>query len=178
MEIDEKERRAFLKDEYLFLQAQYEDFDKRSITIKGWITSGSIIGLVLSIEKTHQNSIYIPFLMIIISIMVWYIETTWKLFQYALSDRIRIIEAYFRDDQEIIIKNPAPFQIYNFWFRSYLNDEPIYEYEKNRLERSRNRPRSHNRRLLETAFQRFVHLPYSVIIILSFCTLVIRGSSY
>lgn len=174
MEIDDKERRGFLKDEYLFLQGQYEDFDRRSITIKGWITSGSIVGLALSIDKTYLVSIYVPVAMIIISLMIWYLEATWKLFQYALADRIRIIEAYFRNDQDIIVKNPDPFQIYNYWFRSYSNDEPIYEYERKRKNISWNRPRSRTRRLMATAFQRFVHLPYSVIVFLSLCALTIR----
>jgi hypothetical protein len=171
MELDDKERRVFLKDEYLFLQAQYEDFDRRSITIKGWITSGSIVGLALSVDNTLKASVFVPLAIIVISMMVWYLEATWKLFQYGLADRIRIIEAHFRSDQEIIVKNPDPFQIYNFWFRSYARDEPVYEYEKNQKRTSWNRPRSRKRRFMATAFQRFVHLPYSVIIFLALCAL-------
>ena len=74
---------------------------------------------------------FIPVAMTVISIMFWYLEAKWKLFQYALSDRIRVIEAYFRDDPDILVREPVPFQIYSFWFRSYHRDEPIYEYERN-----------------------------------------------
>ncbi len=176
MEIEDKERRSFLKDEYLFLQAQYEDFDRRSITIKGWVTSGSIVGLALSIDKAYLASAYVPVAMTIISLTVWYLEATWKLFQYALTDRIRIIEAYFRNDPDILVKCPDPFQIYDFWFRSYFQDEPIYEYERSRKFNYLNRPRNRGARLRSAAFQRFVHLPYSVIIVLSICALAIRIS--
>ena len=174
MEMDDKERRGYLKDEYLFLQGQYEDFDRRSITIKSWITSGSIAGLALSVDRSYSVSVYVPSTMIIISLMIWYLESNWKLFQYALADRIRIIEAHFRNDQEILVKNPDPFQVYNFWFRSYSRDEPIYEYEKNRKFGFWNRPRSRLRRLVSIAVQRFVNLPYSIIIFLSLCALAIR----
>lgn len=167
MNMDSKEQRSFLRDEYLFLQGQYEDFDRRSMVIKGWIISGSIAGLALSIDKTYSVSIFVPIAMMIIAAMVWYLEAKWKLFQYALSDRIRIIEAYFRGDNDVLVKDPVPFQIYYFWFRSYSGDEPIYGYE-------RNRPRSRTRRLLEAGLQQFVHLPYSVIIFLSLCALVTR----
>lgn len=83
----------------------------------------------------------------------------WKMFQYSIIDRIRIIEAHFRNDQEILIKNPAPLQIYNWWFRSFSKDEPIYSYEKHR-------PRSKLIRLWAAGKQTFVHLPYSLIILI------------
>ncbi|MCD2173009.1 hypothetical protein [Rhizobium sp. C4] len=174
MEIDDKERRAFLKDEYLFLQGQYEDFDRRSITIKGWMASGSFLGLVFSLKEAGLVYLYIHASLIIVSLMVWYLEAKWKLFQYALADRIRVIEAYFRGDQDIFIKNPDPFQIYNSWFRSYAQDEPIYEYERNRRDRSENRPRNPMRRLIRVALQTFVHLPYSIIVILSLLGLALH----
>ena len=34
----------------------------------------------------------------VIALVFWYLEAKWKLFQHALADRIRVIEAYFRDD--------------------------------------------------------------------------------
>jgi hypothetical protein len=33
--------RGYLKDEYLLLQDQYEDFDRRTLTIKSWIGTGA-----------------------------------------------------------------------------------------------------------------------------------------
>lgn len=34
---------AFLKEEYFFLQKTYEDFDSKSISIKTWSVSGSLV---------------------------------------------------------------------------------------------------------------------------------------
>lgn len=151
-----------LRDEYLLLQNQYEDFDKRSITIKGWITSGAIAALALGITSDKPNAPAIPLITSAIVGFVWYLEAHWKLFQYALSDRIRILEAYFRQDKDILEKDPDPFQIYHWWFKSYSQDEPIYEYE-----RSHGRPRGRRKRLAKVAFQRFVFIPYLPIIVLA-----------
>ncbi|MCZ8119214.1 MAG: hypothetical protein O9295_14425 [Microcystis sp. LE18-22.4A] len=151
-------KNSFLKDEYFKLQDQYEDYDRRALQIKGWISAGSIAGFAIEINSKTYNS---PTLLIIatISLCFWYLESMWKMFQYSIIDRIRIIEAHFRNDQEILIKNPAPLQIYNWWFRSFSKDEPIYSYEKHR-------PRSKLIRLWAAGKQTFVHLPYSLIILI------------
>ena len=90
------------------------------------------------------------------------------MFQYALSDRIRIIEAYFRNDPEILVKEPFPFQIYHWWFLSYVIDEPIFEYEK------KSRPQSHYTRLWKAMKQRFVLIPYVPIILI--CLILVARS--
>lgn len=101
----------------------------------------------------------------IVVIIVWYLEAYWKLFQYALADRIRVIEAYFRGDPDVLVKDPDPFQIYNWWFRSCARDEPIYAYEKT-LPYPRRRPRTRLVRLKQAMFQLFVCLPYFPIIVI------------
>lgn len=156
-------KEAMLKDEYLFLQSQYEDFDRRSLSIKGWVSGGAIAALALSFSSSHSLTIFIPFFIAVVVVTVWYLEAHWKLFQYALSDRIRIIEAYFRGDESILHKDPVPFQIYHWWFKSYVHDEPIYGYETHR-------PRNRTARLKSAAFQRFVLLPYAPIFILCLVT--------
>jgi hypothetical protein len=166
LDIDDKERRSLLKDEYLFLQSQYEDFDRRSLTIKGCISTGTIAAIAIAFNSSYRHAYIVPIMVALISAVFWYLEAYWKLFQYALADRIGIIEAYFRDDQYILVRNPAPFQIYDWWFRSY-NDEPIYEYEKTNNSGWPARPASHALRLRRAALQRFVYLPYMVIIGLS-----------
>jgi len=173
MDIDEKERRALLKDEYLFLQNQYEDFDRRSLTIKGWISTGAIAALAIAFNSSYKHVYIVPILVAVIAAVFWYLEAYWKLFQYALADRIRIIEAYFRDDKDILVKNPAPFQIYNWWFRAYANDEPIFEYEKRTHDDWISRPTNHAVRLKRAALQRFVYLPYAAIIGLSVLTFIV-----
>ena len=80
MEMVEDQRRQFLKDEYLLLQNQYEDFDKRSLTIKGWIASGAIAALALSFSNGYRATIAIPVFVAIIAGMFWYLEAKWKLF--------------------------------------------------------------------------------------------------
>lgn len=157
---------SFLKDEYILLQNQYEDFDKRSLTIKGWIASGSVAALSISLGQNIKTPELVPVFVIIISLVFWYLETKWKMFQYALSYRIRIIEAHFRNDPDVIVKSPAPFQIYHSWFESYAGDLPLYAYEK--------RPRSSLRRHWEVARQPFVALLYITIIIISLVTLLLR----
>ena len=159
MEMDE--RRAFLKDEYLFLQNQYEDFDRRSLTIKGWLSTGAIAAIALSFNSSYKDVYVVPILVASIAAVFWYLEAYWKLFQYALADRIRVIEAYFRSDTDVLVKNPEPFQVYEWWFRSYSKNEPIYENEKP------HRPKDHGTRLRKVLLARFVFLPYAVIIALS-----------
>lgn len=172
MELDEKEQRGFLKDEYLLLQNQYEDYDRRSLTIKGWVGSGAATALALAFNSSYKSALLIPIFVIVIAAVFWYLEAYWKVFQYALADRIRVIEAYFRNDTDILIRNPAPFQAYNFWFRSFAHDEPIYEYEK------AGRSTSLQHRLREAAFQPFVRVLYVWIIILSLLSLAVLFTAH
>jgi len=103
----------------------------------------------------------------VIALVFWYLEAKWKLFQYALADRIRVIEAYFRNDPNKPEDSPVPFQVYNAWYRSYAKDEPIYEYEKTF------RPRSQFARLWAAAMQPFVNALYVAIILLSIISFVL-----
>jgi hypothetical protein len=169
-ELSEEQRRGYLKEEYFFLQAQYEDYDRRSLTIKGWASTGAVAALALSFNFEHKaGGLLVPIVIGTIIAVVWYLEIYWKMFQYALADRIRIIEAYFRNDDDILSKNPAPLQIYHSWFESYSADRPIYEYEK------KFRPQPHSTRFRRVAFQRFVYLPYLPILI--FCALALVTSA-
>ena len=84
------------EDEYILLQSQYENYDNRSITIKGWVASGATVAIALGFSTTHKFSYLIPVAVGIIVVSIWYLETYWKLFQYALRPRIQVIEAHFR----------------------------------------------------------------------------------
>ncbi|WP_447884678.1 hypothetical protein [Serratia fonticola] len=156
----------FLKDEYLKLQDQYEDYDRRALTIKGWISAASVAGFALGIDSGKNINVSTLIAIALIALCFWYLESTWKLFQYAIRDRIRIIEAHFRKDERILFKNPLPLQIYHWWFKSYSQDLPIYHHE------SGYRPSSKRKRLLKAACQPFVHLPYSLIILICLCFLI------
>lgn len=159
MEINEAERRAFLKDEYLLLQGQYEDFDRRSITIKGWVATASTVGFGTALAQDQQVfSICILVIVAILSAIIWYLESHWKFFQYAFQARIIEIEAYFCDEFDcsnakyICTNPPKPFQVYASWKNSYkLNNNS------------------------SVSFQKFVQLPYSVIICISVFLIVISN---
>jgi hypothetical protein len=167
LEIDPKERMNLMKEEYFFLQGQYEDYDRRSLVIKGWVSAGATAALALSFSATQSYAYCIPFLIAIVSGVFWYLEAYWKLFQYALSDRIRIIEADFRNDPDILIKDTPPLQVYNWWYRTHSDDRPIFPYE------TTYRPKTVRTRLREAALQRFVCLPYLAFIGLSALSLII-----
>jgi hypothetical protein len=174
MEITEDQRRNYLRDEYLFLQSQYEDYDKRSLLIKGWVSSGAIAALALSMNVSRDAALFVTVIVVVVVSVTWYLESYWKVFQYAFADRIQIIEAYFRGDSDVLIKNPHPFQIYHWWYESYSNDAPIFGHEKSRD----TRPRKLSTRLRQAALHRFVYLPYLPILVLSaasFAFLLLRN---
>src|SRR6516225_840362 len=100
MALIDLELRGFLKDEYLLLQDQYEDFDRRTLTIKGWIATGAVAALAISFGSSNKYSYLIPILVALLAAVFWYLEGYWRLFQEAIGDRIRVIEAYFRADRE------------------------------------------------------------------------------
>jgi hypothetical protein len=94
----------------------------------------------------------------------WWHEANWKVFQYGFRDRIRIIEAYFRQEPDRIDPSPpVPFQIYASWFRSFTRDEPILGWER----AQKVRPRSLDARFWAAAWQPFVCGLYVTIVGLS-----------
>ena len=109
------EDRAFLKDEYLKLQDQYEDFDRRSLTIKGWVSAGAAIAFASGFKASEPFSVAAWLAIAAIALSFWYLEARWKQFQYALAGRITTLEAYFRGEST----EPAPLQMYKAWFASY-----------------------------------------------------------
>ena len=163
---------TFLKEEYFKLQDQYEDYDRRALQIKGWIGAGALAGLALGLDSDTSANGMTWLVIASVSLCFWYLEAVWKLFQYSISDRIRVIEAHFRNDDDVIIKNPDPLQIYNWWFRSYSRDEPIYPYEESF------RPQTKVRRLLSAGMQPFVQLPYSLIIVICGLLFILQKASY
>ena len=167
MELSDKDRQNFLKDEYILLQNQYEDFDRRSLTIKGWVASGAIAALAISFSTSYRLVGIVPVFVAVIATVFWYLEAKWKLFQYALADRIRVIEAYFRDDPQNPVESPAPFQVYHSWFETYVHDLPLYDYER------AYRPSTKSKRLWRAAKQPFVAALYAVIVTLSMISVVL-----
>ena len=158
IKLTDGERLSFLKDEYLLLQNQYEDFDRRSLTIKGWVASGAGAALAISFNTTYRLAVCLPLFVALMAVVFWYLEAKWKVFQYSLADRIRTIEAFFRDDPDKPDSNPAPFQIYHAWYKSYAEDKPLFPYEKD------HRPRTLARRLKNAALHPYVSALYIVVL--------------
>jgi hypothetical protein len=111
----DQQDRGFLKDEYLKLQDQYEDFDRRSLTIKGWVSAGAAIAIVTGLKADGRFAIPQWIAIASFALTFWYLEARWKQFQYALAGRIRELERYFRDGTP----EPKPLQIYQNWFDHY-----------------------------------------------------------
>ena len=153
-------KRDYLKEEYLKLQDQYEDYDRRALQIKGWIGAGALAGIAIGFDQQKSGSGLIWILIAVLSGCFWYLEAKWKVFQYAIADRIRIIEAYFRGENDLLINKLEPLQIYHWWFKSYKEDTPIYEYER------AFRPKPLGQRIKKAAFHDFVMLPYLLIILI------------
>jgi hypothetical protein len=169
--VNDRDRSDLLKAEYLLLQNHYEDFDKRTLTIKGWIAAGATAALAIPFGNNSKHAYFVPISIMIIAASFWYLEAHWKVFQDAIGDRIRIIEAYFRANSDILDRNPFPFQAYYQFSISYEDDKPIYRKVSGQPEEERGR--SKYRRLAKKASESYVFMPYAVIFVLSLAEIVI-----
>jgi hypothetical protein len=85
--------RDFLRQEYFQLQKAVEDFDQRSLTMKGWSVTASMAAIGAAFTQTT------PALFLLASVsafLFWVIEALWKSFQQAYYPRIREIEDFMR----------------------------------------------------------------------------------
>lgn len=168
--LSDSERHAFLRDEYLLLQNQYEDIDRRSLTIKGWMGSGSVAALALAFNASSEGKLAIPVFTALMAAVFWWHEAKWKLFQHGFAYRIRVLEAYFRNDPDRLEKAaPDPFQAYHGWFEGYAHDPAVFPYE---VEQER-RARSYWKRLRKAADPSFVWPLYVTVIVLSLVSLAV-----
>ena len=106
-----------IEAEYSILQTQYEAFDGRALMIKSWSVLLLAGGVGLGVK---DKSIAVIVALIVAAICLWVLEAIWKAFQYCYTDRIKLIEAWFRDQhsQEI-----SPFQIFTAWVE--VNEDTI-----------------------------------------------------
>jgi len=150
-----------LKEEYVYLQNQYEDFDKRALSIKGWVAGGALAALGFALKEPPGKATEIACIAVAcVALSIWILEANWKMFQHALRDRIRILEAFFRGQTDVLFKNPPPFQIFHWWYLCHFEDKPIYPDE-------RHRPQPRWRRFLKVFVEPFVCIPNVVLIALS-----------
>jgi hypothetical protein len=148
-----------LKEEYLQLQAQYEEFDNRALTIKSWGTALLAGGVAFG---SKENSIVVLIVAITAALSLWALEVIWKSFQYCLSPRINEIEQWFRDGQKGEI---VPFQIYSSWLKEW--NSKYRPWFKDNREKWRIDHRKSFSNYWPIIRSRFVYLPYLPIIVLS-----------
>jgi len=125
-----------LQAEYTMLQSQYEAFDARALTIKSW--SAPLLGGTIGVGL-KENSIALVSAAVVVALCLWLLEAIWKSFQYCYTDRIKLIEAWFRGEH---VDSLAPFQIFTAW------GEVWHRYYQ------------HPKSLFPILHQRFVCLPY------------------
>jgi len=101
---------TLLKEEYFFLQKTYEDFDSKSITIKTWSVSCSLV--LIGAGFSDKGSAELFLIGAIASLFFWIIEAYWKGFQIAFLKRIKDIENHFLKPEGTFI---AALQISNQW---------------------------------------------------------------
>lgn len=82
-----------LKAEYLLIQGQYEAFDQRALSMKALATPLLGAGIAFGV-KEHSQSVLLA--TILVASSLWVLEGIWKGFQYSLTDRIILLEAWFR----------------------------------------------------------------------------------
>lgn len=126
-----------LKAEYTILQAHYDAFDGRAIQIKA--LSGPLIGAIIGAGLT-TNSRALVLAAILTSLTLWVLEAIWKSFQYCYTDRIKLIETWFRGEHA---GHLVPFQIFTAWGEVW------------------NRWFRHPQALVSILLQPFVYLPYA-----------------
>jgi len=115
--MDAEQRDEFLRSEYFSLQASYEDFDRRTLTIKGWSVTIALAGLALGFQS-GQPAVWL--LAAAAGLLFWGLESLWKFFQYCFSVRIQLLESYFRGEEEVV---PDPLQIHTSWFDAFNESE-------------------------------------------------------
>ena len=85
--------RGLLAQEYLHLQKVIEDFDGKSLTIKAWSVSFSLVAIG-SAFVSHSSVVLL--IAGVSALLFWIIESFWKTFQFMHYTRSGQLEEYFR----------------------------------------------------------------------------------
>jgi hypothetical protein len=138
--------RSILKDEYLAIQTLIDSFDTKSLTIKAWSVTLAASGIGASIISKEPS---ILLLIGLSSLLFWIIEVTWKSFQYAHYERLGKIEKYFSGE----LKEIVPLQIGASWNKHFR--------------------KGGYKRFFKIMSWKNVHLPHSIIFIISLIQFII-----
>lgn len=104
-----------LEREYFHLQEEILSFDSKALTIKAW--SVSVAGAIAGSSALAGNRTVLLFAALV-SIMFWFIEASWKAFQYANYKRVNDIESFMRGSGQDL----ELWQISKSWNASYHRD--------------------------------------------------------
>lgn len=112
--------RQELIEEYKLLQNRWDDFDRRSISIRGWFAAGATAAIVLAYNNW---SAFAFFALMAASVNVWIMEAIWKSWQHGFGARLAEIEDCLSGRACAI----QSMQINIAWHRTYrpLEDEGI-----------------------------------------------------
>lgn len=108
------DRVFLLKDEYLFLEQDYEDIDKKCLNIKGW----NITLVAVLIAAGLEFSGFLFFVGAFASVVFWYIEAYYRGLTFFIQIRIKMIEQAFRTNGYLSM---TPFQLYSTWEKNSIN---------------------------------------------------------
>lgn len=115
-----------LRAEYLLLQGQYEAYDQRALSLKALVAPLLGAGIAIGLK---EHSLSILSATAVLAASLWYLEAVWKSFQYCFTDRIKLLESWFRGEGGDELH---PFQIftsfgevYHHHYRHPLNLMPI-----------------------------------------------------
>ncbi len=131
-----------LRAEYLLIQGQYEAYDQRALSLKALATPLLGAGLAFGFK---EHSLFILTATAVLAAALWYLEALWKSFQYCFTDRIKLIEGWFRGEGSDEL---PPFQVFSAFGEVY------------------HRHYKHQANLLPISRLPFVFLPYAPIVAL------------
>ena len=106
------DRVFLLKDEYLFLEQDYEDIDKKCLNIKGWNITLVAVLIVAGLEFSGILFAVGAFA----SFVFWYIEAYYRGLTFFIQIRIKMIEKAFRNNDCVSV---TPFQLYSTWEKKF-----------------------------------------------------------
>lgn len=112
--MDQPQLSSSLQTEYFHLQKTIEDFDSKAMTIKGWSVT---FGLSVLVGAFASHAAPVLLIAAASSLLFWFLETMWKVFQLGYYERAGQIESHFRGEVELTVPN----QIGTAWMEKWNN---------------------------------------------------------
>jgi len=133
---------SILQEEYFYLQKSVDEYDKKSLTIKGWSITFSLAILVGAFVKCNEILLLISSFS---ALLFWIIDWYWKQFQNANYARLFDIERFISGRE---IKDFRYLNVTGSWFASFKSNTKSKK--------------------VKLFFLPQTHLPYSIILAFGF----------